>query len=147
MGYRIDDNDQVVGVVHFTDPHLADALTSVKTQFVRDRIRETPWHARAYIGDLLHVEDILASDGPHGWAGHVVWHRMRASYPVEIEAIRQELTAGVLTSSEEFHQQSQAHEEAESQRQRTAVQRAAAQEALDLRYARKAWERAGGAVD
>lgn len=147
MGYRIDANRQVMGVVHYADDQLAEALTRVKTQFVRDRIAETPWHARAYIGDLLHVEGPVASNGPHGWAGHVVWHRMTTSYPIEIEAIQQELTVGVLTSSDEFHQRSQEHEAAESRRQWIAGQRAEAREARDLGRAKTAWKRAGGTVD
>lgn len=131
MGCRLDYHDRVVSVVHFTDHQLANPLTRVTTQFVRDRITETPWYARAHIGDLLHVERTIPSDGPHGWAAYVVWHPLGSSY----------------STSEKFHQGSQEYEEAESRRRRTAAQRAAAKEARDLRCAKSTWERAGGTLD
>lgn len=137
----------MVGIVTYSDSLLARNLAQVKTQFVRDRIRETPWNARAYIGDLLHIEQMITNGGPHGFAGHVVWHYMNIAYGVEIEAIRQELTTGVLTSSDEFHRRVHEHDVEKNHSQRIVAERAAEEQARNLDDAKTAWERAGGARD
>jgi hypothetical protein len=77
--------------------------TEAKTQFIRDRIKETAFHERQYIGRLLWLEDIIYRGGPaHQWAENMAYHAMTHDYPLEAEAITRELQEGNLTTTEEF---------------------------------------------
>ena len=76
--------------------------SEAKTQFVRDRIIETPFHERRYIGHLLWLEDIMFRGGATGWAENVAYAPLKKDYPLEAEAIRRELREGNRTTTEEF---------------------------------------------
>ncbi|MBM4463834.1 MAG: hypothetical protein FJ012_11025 [Chloroflexi bacterium] len=73
-----------------------------KTQFIRDRIKETAFHERQYIHHLLWLEDIIFRGGPTQWAEGMAYGGLRKDYPLEAEAIRRELREGKRTTPEEF---------------------------------------------
>jgi len=77
-------------------------LNEAKTQFIRDRITETPYHERHYIGQLLWLEDIIFRGGPTQWAEGMAYGKMKKDYPLEAEAIKRELQGGKQTTTEEF---------------------------------------------
>jgi len=80
---------------------MADYST-IKTQFVSDRLRETRWEDREYVQQLMAIERIVFQGGPRNGASKVLFERLIKRYPVEHGAIASELRRGELTSSEEF---------------------------------------------
>jgi|GEM_PF-591114 len=78
------------------------SCTEAKTQFIRDRIKETAFRERQYIYQLLWLERIIFRGGPTQWAEGMAYHAMTHDYPIEAEAIRRELQEGKLTAREEF---------------------------------------------
>jgi len=77
------------------------SCTEAKTQFIRDRIKETAFRERQYIYQLLWLERIIFRGGPTQWAEGMAYHPMTHDYPIEAEAIRRELPDGKLTAREE----------------------------------------------
>ena len=79
--------------------------SNIKTQFVRDRMKETKWEDRQYIGALMtleeRVEQGMLGKSP-GWAAAMLQGRRAAEYPVEYACIEREMTEGITTSYDEF---------------------------------------------
>jgi hypothetical protein len=98
-------------------------LSSISTQFVRDRLRETSWANRQYIEDLYRLERFL-KQGIGGLTSAYLFKSLSDMYPVERECIKRELTTGELTSPPEFARLKRERQEWEE------AQRAAAEEAL-----------------
>ena len=99
---------------------------SIKTQFVRDRLKETKWEDRGYIDILMHLENRVAlsmrKQSP-GWAGGMMYALMCKDYPVEYECIRREMEEAVRTSFDEFINMQVDHDHEAAQRQIEAVER------------------------
>ena len=81
---------------------MAD-YSSIKTQFVGDRLKETKWEDREYVQQLMAMERIVYQGGPKNGASKVLFERLTRRYPIEHGAIAMELRRGELTSPEEFH--------------------------------------------
>ena len=99
---------------------------SIKTQFVRDRLRETKWKDRGYVEILMHLEDSieLSMRGKSpGWAGGMMYALMCKDYPVEYKCIRREMEEGIRTSFDEFINMQVDHDHEAAQRQIEAVER------------------------
>ena len=84
--------------------------STIRTQFVRDRLRETRWEDREYIQQLMGIERILSQGGPRNSAARLVYERLVRRYPVEHGAIFSELHRGELTSDSHFHLLSEAQQ-------------------------------------
>ena len=98
---------------------------SIKTQFVRDRLRETKWKDRGYVEILMHLEDSieLSMRGKSpGWAGGMMYALMCKDYPVEYKCIRREMEEGIRTSFDEFINMQVDHDRAVVQREIEAVE-------------------------
>ena len=78
------------------------SYTEAKTQFIRDRIKETAFGERQYIHQLLWLERIIFRGGPTQWAEGMAYGKMKKDYPLEAEAIGRELQEGKQTTTEEF---------------------------------------------
>lgn len=123
---------------------------SIKTQFVRDRLRETKWEDRGYIDILMHLENSVAlsmrKQSP-GWAGGMMYALMCKDYPVEYKCIRREMEEGIRTSFDEFINMQVDHDHEAAQRQIEAVERGMQEE--DKRRRKEAeleqqWRELGG---
>jgi hypothetical protein len=130
-------------------------VEGIRTQFVRDRLRETSWENREYIADLKALEEWYGSwDRPRGIAAGM-WHSsMTDRYRFEAECIKKEIREGIYTSPEEFRrlidewkeeqkrkEAEQRLKEAEEARQRLERER---QEREWLEEERRKWLEAGG---
>lgn len=121
-------------------------VEGIKTQFVRDRLKETSWANREYIAVLKILEEIYEEGGARGFGK--MWHgHMRQRYPVEDECIRKEIQEGVYTPPEEFRRlvaewkEEQRRKEAEWRRRQLEEQR---REQEWLEEERRKWLEAGG---
>lgn len=118
-----------------------------QTVFVLERLKETSWEDRSYIGDLMYIERVLLAGGPRGWAGNMSFHRFRETYPVEITFIRREIRDEVYTSPIEFRRARKEHERAlqadEEKWQRHNRERQLEEQRLDTERRRK-WLEHGG---
>jgi len=129
---------------------LARGYDDIRTQFVRDRLKETKWENRSYINILMHLEDSVAlsmrkkSPGP---AGGMMYALMSKDYPVEYKCIRREMEEGVHTSFDEFINMQVDHDHGVAQREIEAVERSMKEQ--DERRRREAeledqWRELGG---
>jgi len=129
---------------------LASNYGDIRTQFVRDRLKETKWGNRGYIDVLMHLEDSVAlsmrkqSPGP---AGGMMYALMSKDYPVEYKCIRREMTEGIYTSFDEFINMQVDHDHDVAQREIEAVERSMKEQ--DERRRREAelekqWRELGG---
>lgn len=76
----------------------------IKTQFVKDRLRETRWYRRRYIDDLMRLERLIAKSPRTGWAGAIVYQGLGERYPVEKACIWAEIKEGNYVPPEGFQQ-------------------------------------------
>jgi hypothetical protein len=74
--------------------------TNIRSQFIKDRLRETKWEDRKYIDALLFLEQILRKGGPSGFAGAMAFRCLSDHYPVELRALRLEISEGKSIDSE-----------------------------------------------
>lgn len=105
---------------------LARDLSDIKTQFVRDRLKETKWADRSYIGILMHLEgsvELSIRGQSPGWAGGMMYAKMRVDYPVEYKCIKREMTEGIRTSFDEFINMQVDHDHEVAQREIEAAER------------------------
>lgn len=131
-------------------------LDEIKTRFVRDRIRETPWDGRQHAYDLHLIEKLLSGESL-GWAFHMAGGptRLYAANPAEAECIRLELKEGRYVDRETFHRNKVTFAATWRARRQAQEERAAADEAArrrqrdedrlnGLRMERDAWLLLGG---
>ncbi len=80
---------------------MAGRYSEIKTQYVRRKLRATPWEYRNYIDSLVELEK-WAIDGSGGSVATAVHRSYLASqYPVEFVAIQAEIETGkVMTDLE-----------------------------------------------
>lgn len=76
--------------------------STIKTEFVQQRLRETRWEDRQYVQELMAIERIVAQGGPRTGAARLLHERLIRRYPVEHGAIVLELRRGQLTSCSQF---------------------------------------------
>ena len=88
---------------------MADYST-IRTQFVRDRLCETRWEDREYIQQLMGVERIICQGGPRNGAARLLYERLVRRYPVEHGAIFGELHRGEVTTDSHFRLLSEAQQ-------------------------------------
>ena len=88
---------------------VADYST-IRTEFVRNRLRETRWEDREYIQQLMGIERIICQGGARNGAVRVLYERLVRRYPVEHGAIYGELHRGTLTSDCDFRLLSEAQQ-------------------------------------
>ncbi len=84
--------------------------STIKTQFVRDRLRETRWEEREYIQQLMGIERIICQGGPRNSAARLLYERLVRRYPIEHGAIFSELQRGEVISDSQFHVLSEAQQ-------------------------------------
>lgn len=89
--------------ITFRDSRLAQQLAESKSRFIRDRVRETAWRDRAYIGDLVFMESVILDHGPHSFGGGMAFAYAKRRLPVEHDCLMRELRDNVYTPPEEFH--------------------------------------------
>ncbi len=80
---------------------MADYST-IQTEFVRNRLRETCWEDREYVHQLMGVERIISQGGPKNGASRVLCEKLVRRYPVEHSAIFSELCRGEITTDAQF---------------------------------------------
>ncbi len=84
--------------------------STIRTQFVADRLKETRWEDREYIQHLMGLERIVLHGGPQNSAARLLYERLVRRYPVEHGAILVELRRGEVTTDSQFHLLSEAQE-------------------------------------
>jgi|CZCA01.1.fsa_nt_gi hypothetical protein len=86
----------------------------IKTQFIKDRMKETAWEDRGYINDLASIEQTILSGGPKSSIAAQMHRSRKCKYPIEAECIVREIEDGIYVPPEEFHQREakRRHEEA-----------------------------------
>ena len=70
----------------------ADDIRGMKTDFLRELIKNTSWGERGRISGLTDLEHKLVYGVQPRWASHVSYGNLLASYPTEYEAMVEELT-------------------------------------------------------
>jgi len=80
---------------------MAD-YSSIRTQFVRNRLRQTRWEDREYIHRLMGLERIVNQGGPRNGAVRLLYERLVRPYPMEYGAILGELLRGEVTTDAGF---------------------------------------------
>ena len=80
---------------------MADYST-IRTQFVRDRLRATRWEDREYVQLLMGIERVICQGGPRNDAARLMFERLVRRYPVEHGAILTELRRGEVTTDSNF---------------------------------------------
>ena len=88
---------------------MADYST-IRTQFVRDRLRETRWEDREYVQQLMGIERIISQGGPKNSAARLLYERLVRHFPIEHCAIFSELQRGELTTDAHFRVLSEAQQ-------------------------------------
>jgi hypothetical protein len=99
---------------------LARDYNEIKTEFVRDRLKETSFEDRGYINALMALEIfvdrymnkkyISSTDGRY-------FNEISRRFPVEYECIEKEMREGVTTSFSDFINMQVEHDRAERQRE------------------------------
>jgi len=84
--------------------------STIRTQFVADRLRQTRWQDREYIQHLMGMEKIVLQGGPQNAAARLLYERLVRRYPVEHGAIVIELRRGEVTTEAQFKLLSEAQE-------------------------------------
>jgi len=69
----------------------ADDIRGVKTDFLRELIKNTSWSERGRISGLTDLEHKLVCGVQPRWASHVSYGSLLTSYPTEYEAMVEEL--------------------------------------------------------
>lgn len=122
-----------------------DRYRRIRTDFVKDRLRRTPWEQRSYIDDLIALESALTAGTCAASRARVVddW---RWRYRDEYRAIRQEIIDRCLAGRRRLRAlagEDQALEQARAAQNRaTECHRQA--EAENLRQEMEAWTAQGG---
>ncbi len=147
-GNHEEESALVKGIVEALTPQMS--LARIRTEFVRDRLKETSWDDRGYIEILMHLEDavdVIRQGKSWGWSGAMLWNRMKKDFPVEYECIKLEMIDGKLTSPEESMRLKTSHVRETARREAEAVERSRREaEARQERQAelREQWRELGG---
>ena len=112
---------------------------NIRTDFVRERLQRASWAERDGIDDLLEVVAFVAR-GVHSTVSAWAFSSLRARYPAECEAIRQELDEGRRITEEVFDQIEA--DVARAARERQAERDQA--DAAELEGKRQEWLKHGG---
>jgi hypothetical protein len=120
-----------------------EKYSEIKSQFVRDRMKETSWKDHRYIGWLMALERIIARGGPKGFSDGMYYGKLRIEYPIEAEAIRLELCEGKAMSCGEFRARKEARRK-ELERHAEAWQRYLEAQRRDEELERQEWLKLGG---
>lgn len=98
---------------------MARDYNEIKTEFVRDRLKETSFEERSYINALMALEIfvdrqmnkkyISSTDGRY-------FNELSRRFPMEYECIKKEMREGVTTSFSDFINMQVEHDRAERQR-------------------------------
>jgi hypothetical protein len=107
---------------------------TIRTQFVRDRLRATRWEDREYVQQLMGIERVIIQGGPRNGVAQLLYDRLVRRYPVEHGAILTELHRGEVTTDSSFrllceaqqvlrHRQAQFSRDSEEQAEKTRLDR------------------------
>ena len=117
----------------------------IRTEFVRERLRRTPWGRREYIHGLMSLERYVI-EGYSGYCGSIGFNLIRQKYPAEYEAICKEVVDRRLASPRMVKQL--ADELRERPEREKAAKRAKLEEerarAAQLRQEKAKWLALGG---
>lgn len=114
----------------------------IKTQFVRDRLRETAWKDREYIWSLMRLETYAIHGRYYSGPDALYTSGLLKGYHSEYEAIRDELaTTAEARARLEATRRAEAEWQKEDERQRKARAEAEAEE-RQREY--ETWLKAGG---
>lgn len=119
----------------------------VQSPFIADRIRETSWHQRQYITDLLQIARYIERNGPRSFAEALAYKQLKSSYPAEFQALELEHSEERGVSTEEFlHIKEDIHREqiVEEARQLLADTHARRQQRRLEKISFASWRKAGG---
>ena len=140
----VSERDLYSSAIRCTEEGFAARLSATESRFIRDRVVETDWTDRAYIGDLLHIQETIRTRGPHGMAHALAYRWAKDRLPTEHDCIKREITDGVYTPRAEFRELQRARREQEAARTEA---RRADQEAKLLEAQRPShalWRQLGG---
>ena len=112
---------------------------NIKSEFIRNKIKETSWEAREYIDDLIKIEDFILRGGPHNWSGAMYYHQLKTNYRREWEIIYEELNPKKYAELIK-------HEEEEKERERGEDEKRMQEEEKELERKRKEWMEMGGKI-
>ncbi|MCR4427443.1 MAG: hypothetical protein NUW23_14870 [Firmicutes bacterium] len=122
----------------------------IRTEFVRERLKETTWENRSRIAALMALEEYVRRQqiGEHiscvdGW----YYTRVAREFPVEYECIKREMEEGVLTSFAEFIDMQAEHDRKVEQSRMESEERASREREEERRKeaeSRKKWRQMGG---
>jgi hypothetical protein len=76
----------------------------IRTQFIKDRMKETSWEDCGYINDLASIERTILSGGPKSSIAAQMHHSRKSKYPIEAECIAKEIKDGICVSPKEFQE-------------------------------------------
>ena len=112
---------------------------NIKSEFIKNKIKETPWEAREYIDDLIKIEDFILRGGPHSMAGGYLYHHIKNKYHQEWEIIYKEL------NPKEYAELIKREKE-EKERARKEDEKRMQEEEKELERKRKEWIEMGGRI-
>ena len=112
---------------------------NIKSEFIKNKIKETSWKDREYIDDLIQIENFILRGGPNSMAGGYLYHNLKISYRREWEIIYKELNPKRYT---ELIQR----EDEEKERERKEDEERMREEEKELERKRKEWIEKGGKI-
>lgn len=121
--------------------------TTIKTQFVHERLQQTRWEDRQYIQELMTLERIVLQGGPRTGASRLLHERLVRRYPVEYGAIISELRRGELTTRSEFNLLCEAQKvlwQSQDELDRLQEEQKQRKKEEKLNHERRQWHRMGG---
>ena len=124
----------------------ADDIRGVKTDFLRELIKNTSWSERGRISRLTDLEHKLVCGVQHRWASHVSYGNLLVSYPTEYEAMVEELVrCDWLSTKRKGDIQSEYWARMEREKKEAAESAGREREVREMdREALLAWREAGG---
>ena len=124
----------------------ADDIRGVKTDFLRELIKNTSWSKRGRISGLTDLEHKLVCGVQHRWASHVSYGNLLVSYPTEYKAMVEELVrCDWLSAERKYDIQSEYRARMESEKKQAEESAGREREVRERdREALLAWREAGG---
>lgn len=110
---------------------------NIKSEFIKNKIKKTPWEAREYIDDLIKIEERALGKGGGGLASGYITVHLKKTYPKEWEIIYKELNPAAYKHQRE-------REEKSNKEWEEMVQRQEKERIERLEKARKEWIEMGG---
>jgi hypothetical protein len=110
--------------------------TDIKSEFVKEAVKNTPWKNREYIDRLIDIEKFATTGYCSTGAGYIR-NSLKSKYPKEWEAIWLELNPKQHKEDLEYKKEEDARERKENLQFKN-------EEALELKQDKEAWKKMGG---